>query len=149
MAARLPHASSGEIRRGRGVCSESMNSGTDLVMDYVTEKSASVLAQTASRAKAPVFVLGCPRSGTTVLYHMLLSAGNFAVYRTESNVFSVLQPHFGNLSSASNRRNLLRLWLKSRLFQSTGLNAEEISEKIMRDCRSAGDFLRIMMEETA
>jgi hypothetical protein len=126
-----------------------MNSGTGLLMDYVTEKTASVLAQTASRAKAPVFVLGCPRSGTTLLYHMLLSAGNFAVYRAESNVFSVLQPHFGKLSSASNRRHLLRLWLKSRLFQSTGLNPEEISEKIMRDCRSAGDFLRIMMEETA
>lgn len=117
-------------------------------MEHATETS-SAPAQTASRAKAPVFVLGCPRSGTTVLYHMLLSAGNFAVYRTESNVFSVLQPHFGNLSSLSNRRKLLRLWLKSRLFHSTGLNAESISEKILRDCHSAGDFLRITMEETA
>ena len=126
-----------------------MSSGTDLLMDYATEKSPAAPAQTASRAKAPVFVLGCPRSGTTVLYHMLLSAGNFAVYRTESNVFSVLEPHFGNLRSESNRRNLLRLWLKSRQFHDTGLNAESISEKIVRDCHSAGDFLRITMEETA
>jgi hypothetical protein len=120
-------------------------------MDSLTEKSSSAMAPTPAvvRSEAPVFVLGCPRSGTTVLYHMLLSAGNFAVYRAESNVFSVLQPHFGNLRSASNRRQLLRMWLKSRLFQVTGLNAESISERIMRDCRSAGDFLRIVMEETA
>jgi len=126
-----------------------MNSGTDLLMDSATEKSPAAPAQAALRAKAPVFVLGCPRSGTTVLYHMLLSAGNFAVYRAESNVFSVLQPRFGNLRSRSNRRDLLRLWLKSRLFRDTGLNAESISEKILRDCHSAGDFLRITMEETA
>ena len=33
------------------------------------------------RSVAPVFVVSCPRSGTTLLYHMLLSAGDFAVYR--------------------------------------------------------------------
>jgi len=121
------------------------------MMNPATERELTTTAQTptAARSKAPVFVLGCPRSGTTVLYHMLLSAGNFAVYRAESNVFSVLQPHFGDLSSESNRRNLLGLWLKSRLFQSTGLDAADISEKILRDCGSAGDFLRIVMEETA
>src|SRR5712692_11849338 len=92
------------------------------------------------RSKAPVFVLGCPRSGTTVLYHMLLSAGNFAVYRTESNVFSVLQPRFGSLRSKNNLRELLQLWLKSKLFQATGLQAAQIREKLMRDCNCAGDF---------
>jgi hypothetical protein len=80
---------------------------------------------------------------------MLLSAGNFAVYRAESNVFSVLQPRFGNLQSEGNRRDMLRLWLKSRQFRDSGLEAQDISEKIMRDCHSAGDFLRIVMEETA
>jgi len=120
-------------------------------MESATEKSPPATAPTPKtvRSKAPVFVLGCPRSGTTVLYHMLLSAGNFAVYRAESNVFSILQPRFGDLRSESNRRDLLRLWLKSRLFQVTGLDAEDISGKIMRDCHSAGDFLRIVMEETA
>src|SRR6266567_5938713 len=115
-------------------------------MESATEKSPPATAPTPKtvRSKAPVFVLGCPRSGTTVLYHMLLSAGNFAVYRAESNVFSILQPRFGDLRSESNRRDLLRLWLKSRLFQVTGLDAEDISGKNMRDCHSAGDFLRIV-----
>ena len=126
-----------------------MNSGMDLLMEAATQRSSSVNASSAARSKAPVFVLGCPRSGTTMLYHMLLSAGNFAVYRAEANVFSILQPRFGNLSSESNRRELLRYWLKSKLFQVSGLEAGAISEKIMRECRSAGDFLRIVMEETA
>src|SRR5947209_9222399 len=101
------------------------------------------------RSKAPVFVLGCPRSGTTVLYHMLLSAGKFALYRAESNVFSVLQPRFGNLRSESNRRELLRYWLKSKLFEVSGLHASAIHDKILHECQSAGDFLRIVMEESA
>ena len=103
----------------------------------------------AVRSKSPVFVLGCPRSGTTVLYHMLLSAGNFAVYRAESNVFSVLQPRFGDLRSERNRRNLMRYWLRSKLFRVSGLEAEAIQEKILRDGHGAGGFLRILMEEAA
>ena len=98
---------------------------------------------------APVFVLGCPRSGTTVLYHMLLSAGGFAVYRAESNVFNLLVPRFGDLRSEKNRRRLLDYWLRSKLFHVSGLNATDIEHRIMAECRSGGDFLRITMEETA
>jgi hypothetical protein len=107
------------------------------------------VAKDAVRSKAPVFVLGCPRSGTTVLYHMLLSAGNFAVYRAESNVYSVLQPRFGKLGSEGNRRELLKYWLKSKLFEVSGLDASVIQNKVLHDCHSAGDFLRIVMEESA
>src|SRR5712692_10824203 len=109
-------------------------------MESMTQKSSSVTGPPAARSKAPVFVLGCPRSGTTVLYHMLLSAGNFAVYRAEANVFSILQPRFGSLRSKNNLRELLQLWLKSKLFQATGLQAAQIREKLMRDCNCAGDF---------
>src|SRR5438309_3084476 len=98
---------------------------------------------------APVFVLGCPRSGTTVLYHMLLSAGGFAVYRAESNVFNLLVPRFGDLSSAKNRHKLMEFWVRSKLFRVSGLDASEITAKIMAECRSGGDFLRIVMEEIA
>lgn len=115
----------------------------------VEEAIRMTTAGISSRTEAPVFVVGCPRSGTTVLYHMLLSAGNFAVYRAESNVFSVLQPRFGSLRSERNRRELLRCWLKSKLFQVSGLDASSIRNKILQDCRSAGDFLRIVMEEMA
>jgi hypothetical protein len=102
-----------------------------------------------SRSKAPVFVLGAPRSGTTVLYHMLLSAGNFAVYRAESNVFSVLAPRFGGMRSERDRTELLAHWLKSKLFRVSGLDENEITAKVVAECRTAGDFLRTFMEAIA
>jgi hypothetical protein len=101
------------------------------------------------KSVAPVFVLGSPRSGTTLLYHMILSAGDFAVYRTESSVFNVLVPKFGDLSSRRQRQKLMDLWLRSKLFERSGLKKEEIREKILENCRSGGDFLRIVMDEIA
>lgn len=103
----------------------------------------------ARRNKAPVFVLGSPRSGTTLLYHMILSAGDFAVYRAESSVFNVLLPKFGDLRLKKRREKLMDVWLRTRLFERSGLNAEEIRGKILESCRSGGDFLRIVMEEIA
>lgn len=102
-----------------------------------------------SRKTAPVFVLGCPRSGTTLLYDMLLSAGGFAVYLAESNVFNVLALRFGDLSERSNRQKLLRVWLGSKLFRATGLDALQIEKKILDECRHTGDFLGIVMNEIA
>jgi Sulfotransferase family len=98
---------------------------------------------------APVFVVGCPRSGTTVLYHMLLSSGGFAVYRSESNVFNLLGPRFGGMRSKVDRKELLDVWLRSNLFRVSGLDAREIAAKIISDCNSGGDFLRIVMQEVA
>jgi hypothetical protein len=99
------------------------------------------------RKVAPVFVLGSPRSGTTLLYDMLLSAGGFAVYLAESNVFNLLVPRFGDLTSLSNRTRLLDSWLNSRLFLASGLDRAPISRRIVEECSNGGDFLRIVMEE--
>lgn len=101
------------------------------------------------RSRAPVFVVGCSRSGTTLLYHMLLSAGDFAVYRAESQVFNLLMPRFGNLRIQKNRERLMHMWLKTRLFAVTGLDSGHITAKILRECKNYGDFLRIVMEEIA
>ena len=99
------------------------------------------------RSKAPVFVIGCGRSGTTLLYHMILSAGNFAVYRTESNVINLLEPRFGDLSKVRNKRRLLEAWYESRLYTASGLDREQIGKKVMDEVRNGGDFLRVVMEE--
>ncbi len=96
-----------------------------------------------------MFVLGCGRSGTKLLYHTLLSAGGFALYHAESNAFNLIGLRFGNLSRLENRRTLLDLWLKSKLFYRSGLTREEIEPKILQDCHNAADFLRILMEAIA
>jgi hypothetical protein len=99
------------------------------------------------RNNAPVFVVGCPRSGTTLLYNMLLSSGDFAVYLAESNVFNLLAPRFGDLRVDANREKLTDAWLQSKLFRASFLDEKEIQEKLASECRGAGDFLRIVMGE--
>lgn len=106
-------------------------------------------ALSGPRSKAPVFVLGCGRSGTKLLYHTLLSSGGFANYHAESNAFNLIGLRFGDLSVRENRRALLDHWLNSKLFYRSGLTREEIEPRILEDCRSAGDFLRILMETIA
>jgi len=103
----------------------------------------------ATRKHAPVFVLGCVRSGTTLLYHMLLSAGGFAVYRAESNAINLLEPRFGDLSVRRNKAKLMEAWLHSKLFRVSGLHAESIRAKVIDECKNGGDFLRIVMGEVA
>src|ERR1700722_17672643 len=93
-------------------------------------ESGQVVARGA-RSTAPVFVLGCGRSGTKFLYHTLLSAGGFAVYHAESNAFNLIGLRFGNLANIENRRVLLDHWLRSKLFYRSGLTREEIEPKIL------------------
>ena len=106
-------------------------------------------AEPTSRKTAPVFVLGCGRSGTKLLYHMLLSSGGFAVYHSESNAFNLLGLRFGNLRRRENRERLLNVWFKSMLFERSGLTREEIEPRLLNECRHSGDFLRILMETIA
>lgn len=116
-------------------------------MQTTTSREKSLRGRT--RSQAPVFVLGCVRSGTTLLYHMLLSAGDFVVYRTESNALNLLEPRFGNLSIRRNKEKLLDAWLDSKLFAVSGLDAEHIKRKVLAECENGGDFLRLVMEAMA
>ena len=97
----------------------------------------------------PVFIVGCPRSGTTLLYHMLLSSGGFAVYRTETHLFNMLAPKFGDLGSRRNRQKFFEHWLKSKYFRLSGLHPEDVRDRVLHECQNWGDFLRIIMEAIA
>jgi hypothetical protein len=97
----------------------------------------------------PLFIIGCPRSGTTFLYDLLLSSEKFALYRAESDVFFRISPAFGNLKSWSNRMKLMDVWLASDYFRRSGLNAADLRARILSECRNPGDFLRIVMEGIA
>src|SRR5438477_9665220 len=101
------------------------------------------------RDQAPVFVVGSARSGNTMLHHILLSSGHFPMYRTEPVVFDLLIPRFGDLGKVSMRKKLMRSWVHSRQFRRSGLNAREITEKVLSSVRSGGEFLRVVMGEIA
>jgi sulfotransferase family protein len=119
------------------------------MMMQTLENTKITTADGSLRSKAPVFVLGCGRSGTTLLYHMLLSSGNFAVYRTESNVINLLEPRFGDLSVVRNKRRLLDAWYKTRLYTLSELEKGPLEERVMAECKNGGDFLCIIMEQMA
>jgi hypothetical protein len=80
---------------------------------------------------------------------MLLSSGGFAVYRSETHVFNMLETAYGDLSSAANKRKLMQAWLSSKLFQVSGLDADEIEARVMAECSNGGDFLRLVMGRIA
>lgn len=102
---------------------------------------------TQSSNSRPVFVLGCPRSGTTLLYHMILSSGDFAGYPFESDTFRILGPKFPRLNSRRNRIQLMEFWLHSENGAQSGLSRSDIESRVLEECRNIGDFLRIVMEE--
>lgn len=84
-----------------------------------------------------------------MLYHMLLSSGRFPMYRTEPCVFDLLVPRFGDFRSVANRRELMRWWVRTIQFRRSGLDAEEITEKVLNCVTTGGEFLRAVMDEMA
>lgn len=103
----------------------------------------------AGRSSYPVFVMGCHRSGTNLLYDTLLSAGGFAVYRGYLPIYKILIPRFGKLDNLGNRKKIMEVWLKSKGFRRSGLDGKALTEKVISDCRNGGDFIRITMDEIA
>jgi hypothetical protein len=103
----------------------------------------------AARKNSPVFVIGCHRSGTALLYDSLLSAGGFPLYHATPYVHTALLRICGDPSVRRNREKMVQLWLRSKAFRRTGLGAEDLRSKILEECKSGGDFLRITMGELA
>ena len=103
----------------------------------------------SARSRRPVFVMGCHRSGTNLLYDTLLSAGGFAVYRGYLPIYKILIPKFGHPSNPRSRAKIVETWMRSKGFAPSGLDAAQLSSKLMADCRTGGDFMRIVMDEVA
>lgn len=93
--------------------------------------------------------MGCHRSGTNLLYDMLLSSGGFAIYRGFLPIYKILIPRFGSMGNRANREKILATWLRSKGFRRTGLDAHQLSARILNECRSGGDFIRIVMNTIA
>lgn len=97
------------------------------------------------RSKSPVFIIGCARSGTTWLYHLLLSSGGFAIYRSESQLYNRFGPSFGNFKNRKQRQEFLEWWLSSEFFLRSGLDADLLRQVVENGVTCTGDLLSTLM----
>jgi hypothetical protein len=77
---------------------------------------------------------------------MLLSSGGFAIYRGYLPIYKILIPRFGSMENRANRKKILQTWLRSKGFRRTGLDPDQLSARILEECRSGGDFIRVVMD---
>src|SRR5215471_2160460 len=101
------------------------------------------VGQHSGLGAAPVFVVGCPRSGTTLLHHMILSSGGFALFPVESRAFALFGAKFPDLASFNSRKSLLEFFVRTEIFARSGLARDDIEPRVLRDCKNIGDFLSI------
>ena len=117
-----------------------------LQMEAAAREIGSYNGERKRHSDRPVFIVGCPRSGTTLLHHMILSSGDFAVLPIETGAFCFFGRKFPNLGSLSERKRLLEFWMRSSWFRVSGLERSSIESRVLEECENVGDFLRIVME---
>jgi hypothetical protein len=98
--------------------------------------------------KRPVFVVGCPRSGTTLLYSMLVAAGGFAVYRKETYFYDLL-PKFSRLAPRLARDEFAAKFLQGYLGKVPGFDVEPFVRDALDRCTDLCRFLPVLMTDLA
>jgi len=94
--------------------------------------------------KPPVFVVGCPRSGTTLLYSMFMAAGGFAVYRKETHFYH-LAPGFPRVLTERTRRRLKEQYMAGYLGKVPGLAVEHFVDRALDASRTYEEVLPHLM----
>ena len=97
----------------------------------------------------PVFVVGSSRSGTTLMYSILLSSGEFAIYQAETMLLSVCKPKYGDLSNDKNYEKFINDWIRSKQFYRSGLDPVKFQQDAVSHRSSYTEFMRFFMETTA
>lgn len=78
--------------------------------------------------RTEIFVVGCARSGTTLMSSILMSSSLFAEYHAESLIMSVCMPKYGSLASEEQKRVFIDDWWASRQGMRSGLSKQEFTE---------------------
>jgi hypothetical protein len=95
----------------------------------------------------PVIVLGCPRSGTTLLQVMLHAHHRISVAPETRHLLPAYRQRlrFGDLEDASNRRALGEFIVAERLFDSLGLDPRETVERVVAGPPTMGSAIGIVL----
>ncbi|MFG2085213.1 MULTISPECIES: sulfotransferase [unclassified Spirillospora] len=106
-----------------------------------------------SQTSRPIFVIGCPRSGTTLLQQMLHSHPRIAFPSETRFVHTSYEARhtFGDLEREENRRRLAE-WIakgKDTKFHVLKLDAEDIIEEIVHGPPTLGSALAIIFRAYA
>ncbi|WP_344863233.1 sulfotransferase, partial [Planomonospora alba] len=101
------------------------------------------------QSERPIFVIGCPRSGMTMLRFMLRAHSRIAVPpETQFMIAAYQRRHrFGDLADPARRRELAE-WLMSRRrnrFEELGLDAAETVERVVAAPPTLGSALGSVM----
>jgi hypothetical protein len=101
----------------------------------------------------PIFILGCPRSGTTLLQLMLHAHPRIAIPPETRFLLPLYEARrdFGDLREARNRRELAR-WIvepEETKFQDLGLDPEEVMAEITVGPPTVGSALGIVFRAYA
>jgi hypothetical protein len=98
------------------------------------------------QSNRPIFVIGCPRSGTTLLTLMLHSHSRIAIPPETRFLLEVVRrrAEIGDLSVPANRRALARLVVRrgqETRFRHLGLNRRQVRRAIVRSRPTMGSAL--------
>jgi hypothetical protein len=97
--------------------------------------------------KPPVFIVGSPRSGTTLLRNILNRHPSLAICGETRFFADVFQRRlvFGDLAKTDNRRRLVEEYLLTARIKRLGMDLEGLREKLLREATSyRGLFTGIM-----
>lgn len=104
-----------------------------------------------TRAAAPrsVFIVGYPRSGTTLVHHTLMSSGEFPPLSLETHYFSHHHGRYGSLADAGNRGRFESAIAETDWWAQIGLTRADLSDAVTRAQGSYGGVFREIMARFA
>ena len=95
----------------------------------------------------PLFIIGYPRSGTTLLLYILRSTGEYPIYDfDETHFFSHFYFRYGKLNKAAQQDRFLSDLTSSTWFKSSGLSKKEFFSSLSKEVLSYQSVLSTFME---